>query len=315
MSKELIRFFKFTSSIRSFFNKHGFVDAIVPIMVENPGCEPHIHPFEVFSKKNLITTNKYLHTSPEFAMKQLICRGLENIFNISICFRDEPKSSTHNNQFVMLEWYRTNQKYEEIMKDCKLLINYLIGKKEIFIKKTIKEIFYEILNINILDYLEKDKIINLIKTRYPELLPSSNNLILWDDYYFLIFLNKIEPNLKEYPYLLLYEFPYQLRSFSTIKPDNPKICQRFELYINGIEVANCFNEITDIAQYKKIIDNYNKLKNDIYNYQLPPPNYFYKSIEKNSLPNCSGIALGIERLYASLNKLDSFFIEDYFKIR
>ena len=75
-------------------------------MVQNPGMETHIHPFEVYSKRHDLSNNLFLHTSPEFHMKELLSLGMENIYTISYCFRDEPISPIHRPQFLMLEWYR-----------------------------------------------------------------------------------------------------------------------------------------------------------------------------------------------------------------
>ncbi|MCO4753987.1 MAG: hypothetical protein KC478_05875, partial [Bacteriovoracaceae bacterium] len=106
--------FALIQAIRNYFTEMGFVDVMTPPMVENPGMETHIHPFEVFSKYKGKSTNQYLHTSPEFHMKELLSleeEQLDNIFNISYCFRDEPSSPIHRSQFLMLEWYRKNERY------------------------------------------------------------------------------------------------------------------------------------------------------------------------------------------------------------
>lgn len=291
-------------------------------MVENPGMETHIHPFQVRSVIKNKNLDLYLHTSPEFFMKKLLSEGFEKIFNISYCFRDEPNSPIHRSQFLMLEWYRVHVHYNQIMEDCENVIRFCVQelktkniplRKNIesmkFTKKTIQELFFEILNINILDYLEHDTLLKLIQNQFTDVpLPKNTKDLSWDDLYFLLFLNKVEPHLTQYPYLLLYEFPCHLSALSTIKKDNPKVCERFEIYLNGIELCNCFNELRDISIQKKRFSEQVQDKKKLYNYELPEPQVLYQSLEKG-FPPSAGIALGIERLLLGLVDIENpFFI-------
>ncbi|MBL7663758.1 MAG: hypothetical protein JNM93_01400, partial [Bacteriovoracaceae bacterium] len=154
--------FQLIQAIRDFFLKEEFIDVLTPPMVENPGMETHIHPFEVMSKIQGKALNRYLHTSPEFAMKKLISlqdEELDKIFQISYCFRDEPSSEIHRNQFLMLEWYRKNARYEKIMDDCEALITWCLKdlqKKSLpvkfqklnFTKLTVQELFQKTIQID-----------------------------------------------------------------------------------------------------------------------------------------------------------------------
>ena len=121
----------------------------------------------------------------------------------------------------------------------------------------------------------------------------------WDDYYFLLFLNEIEPKFKDIDYLLLYDLPHHLSALSTLKESDPRVCERFEIYINGIELCNCFNELTNHDEQKKRFNEQEKLKKRLYNYSLPEPSDFYCTLE-SGYPKSAGIALGVERLALSL---------------
>ena len=285
-------------------------------MVQNPGIEPHIHPFIVGSKYKNQDTHYYLHTSPEFHMKQLLSEGLEKIFTLCYCFRDEPKSPIHNPQFLMLEWYRKNETYHKIMQDTEELIKASyehmksFGSKmrwksiPDFQKVTISEIFKDILNINILDFLEISSLKSLIQKDFKDVpLPTID--LEWDDYFFLLYLNKIEPKIAKIPALLLYEFPHHLSALSTLKEDDPRVCERFEIYLDGIELCNSFNEITELQILKKRFHYQNQQKNKQYHYTLPEPKRFYKAME--NYPKSAGIALGVERLLLSLIEIENPF--------
>lgn len=292
---------------------------LTPPAVENPGMEVHIHPFQLHSVQNNSLKPLYLHTSPEFCMKELLVseEGLDKIFSISYCFRDEPESPIHRSQFLMLEWYRKNERYESIMHDTEELIQTvitegqkkgfptrpeLIGKK--LIKKTMSELFREELNIEILNYLELNSIKNLLKS-FPE-VPVPVAELEWDDYFFLLYLNKIEPVISKYPLLMITEFPSPLSALSTLKKEDPRVCERFEIYINGIELCNCFNELTDAKEQRERFKLQNELKQKIYQYKLPIPSNFYSAMDKG-LPPSAGIALGVERLLYSIFKIENPF--------
>ncbi len=315
--------FHLIKAIRSFFEDQGFLDVLTPPMVSNPGMETHIHPFQVASAYGQKLHPRYLHTSPEFAMKELLAQGFENIFTLGYCFRDEPDAPHHRPQFIMLEWYRTHSDYHAIMDDCESLLRYCWTylkdrqlevkedfEKTPFVRKTVAEIFIQYLDFDIRQYLDKEKLATHIRQHFPAVpLPQDTSALSWDDLYFLLFLNEIEPRLAEYPYLLLYEFPAPLAALSTLKSDDPRVCERFEIYLNGIELCNCFNELREIAIQKKRFSDQTKEKIELYGYQLPEAQVLYQSLEKG-FPPTGGIALGVERLLMALTHYPHGFWND-----
>lgn len=305
--------FELIQIIRNYFREQGFLDVLTPPAVENPGMEVHIHPFQLHSVQKSKQLPIYLHTSPEFCMKELLAEGFEKIFTLNYCFRDEPESPIHRPQFLMLEWYRKNERYEAIMKDVEGLINYVVTKANIplriqnpvMIKKTMQELIEEELGIDILNYLDVPSIKELLK-KFPD-VPVPQSELEWDDYFFLLYLNRIEPQIKKYPVLMITEFPAPLSALSTLKKSDPRVCERFEVYINGIELCNCFNELTDATEQRKRFSTQNELKKKLYKYTLPEPKKFYETMDKG-LPPSAGIALGVERLLHSLFDIkNSFF--------
>lgn len=307
-------------AIRTYFTNLKFIDVLTPPMVENPGMETHIHPFQVAHAKSNSMSNWYLHTSPEFHMKELLSLGFENIYNLSYCFRDEPNASNHRPQFLMLEWYRSGAHYTQIMQDCEGLFNFCLNSLEEnkntidqslknikFQKATIQEIFEDMLKVDILNFLDKKDLKELIEKNFKDVpLPTMGENLSWDDYYFLLFLNKIEPHLSHYPYILLYEFPCHLSALSTLKKDDPRVCERFEIYSKGVELCNCFNELTDLATQKSRFQSQEKEKEELYQYKLPVPQILYSSMQRG-LPASAGIALGVERFLKILTDEENPF--------
>lgn len=309
--------FELIQIIRNYFGEQGFLDVLTPPAVENPGMEVHIHPFQLHSVKDKRQLPLYLHTSPEFCLKELLAdknENFEKIFSLNYCFRDEPDSPIHRKQFLMLEWYRKNERYESIMKDVESLISYVITNSKIpvrknisgqkLITKTMQELFRDFLDIDILDFLTVPKIKELL-TKFPD-VPVPAVDLEWDDYFFLLYLNQIEPHLTKYPLLLVKEFPAPLAALSTLKQDDSRVCERFEVYINGIELCNCFNELTDLSEQKRRFREQEDLKQKLYGYNLPEPSRFYSSLNKG-LPPSAGVALGVERLLSSLFEIENPF--------
>lgn len=312
--------FQLLWAIRQFFSRQGFLDVMPPPMVQNPGMETHIHPFQVGHANTLRFSPWYLNTSPEFHMKELLSMGFEDIFTLGYAFRDEPYASNHRPQFLMLEWYRTKAHYTKIMDDCEELFKFSLNSlneknlpvdqdllKTNFERATIQEIFSDMLKIDILNFLDKKDLKELIEKDFKDVpLPTMGEELSWDDYYFLLFLNKIEPHLAHYPYLLLYEFPNHLSALSTLKESDPRVCERFEIYAKGVELCNCFNELRDLKIQKERFLFQAEEKEKLYGYKLPEPTVLYNALEKG-LPESAGIALGVERLLKVLTGIENPF--------
>jgi len=289
--------------IRNWFLKEGFLDVMTPSIVQCPGIEPHLHPFTVSGDHY----RGFLQTSPEFHMKELLSHGLEKIFTLTYSFRDEPESETHRPQFIMLEWYRAGEHYQKIKEDTKSLINFLA--KEIpnvdqkffgdFEEWTIKEAFQKFCDVDLDDFQDRDSFYQKIKKDFNDLPLPKYEEVTWDDLFFILFLNVIEPELKNYPKVILKEYPASQAALSTLKKNDPSVCERFEVYLNGVEIGNCFNELTDLSTQKKRYIEAKKERLELYQKEIPEPTVLFDSPERG-LPNSSGIAVGVERLIGVL---------------
>lgn len=311
--------FELLQAIRNFFLKQNFQDVLTPPAVKNPGMETHIHAYKLASLIGRQQDPYYLHTSPEFHMKELLSLGFEKLFTLGYCFRDEPNSPIHRFQFIMLEWYRSGERYEAIMNDCEKLLPFCLEHLEA--KKietlpelknlktervTIQELFREYLNFDILDFLDSNDLKEKILKDFPDVPVPTNEKLEWDDYYFLLFLNKIETELVHHPSLLLYEFPKHLSALSTLKESDPRVCERFEIYLRGVELCNCFNELRDIKIQRERFAEQAELKKKLYGYGLPEPKVLYDALELG-FPESSGVALGVERLLTGLTGIQNPF--------
>jgi elongation factor P--(R)-beta-lysine ligase len=314
MSNEHQLRFDCIQTIRDFFLARHYSDVLTPIIVENPGMEVHLHPFSIFSESSDKKHSGYLHTSPEFFMKELLVEGFNKIFTINYCFRDEPKSSTHRRQFLMLEWYRTQAKLQDFIEETILLVEHCLEalerkghdidqklKETPFVIQTVEELFIKYLNLPILNYLEATQLKEWILLNRSHLLKDHEELWPYEDYFFLLFLNEIEPQLQKIPKLILKEYPAPLAALSTLSEENPKACLRFEMYLNGVEIANCFQEESSAQIIEERFKQQADQKKQLYGYSLEQAQRFLQVMQRG-LPSSSGIALGIERLAGQLCK-------------
>ena len=298
--------------IREFFWSLNFVETETPIAMHLPGQEPYLNPVPVkFFDPASKAADFYLHTSPELAMKKLLAAGYEKIFQIVKCFRNyESFGGTHNPEFTMVEWYRAPGKYQDIMDDTENLFKFVGEKlnkqtvkynnKEVGIfqkwdRLSMKEIWQKFINVNLDDYLEIEKLRNLAVERGFSATADD----AYEDLFFKIFLNEIEPNLGNVVPVFVYDFPAQMTSLSRLCEHDNRYAERFELYIGGLELANAFGELTDPDEQKERLEKDRELRAKLGKATWPVDPDFIAAL--GSLPAIAqrataGIALGVDRM-------------------
>lgn len=290
---------------RNFFIKNSFTEVETPIMTRIPGMEPYLTPFETTLKTSSNKQYKFfLNTSPELQMKKLLGAGFGNIFQITKVFRNgESHGALHNPEFTMLEWYRENANYFDLMKDCEKLITSLTDIWPTPWERTsMQELFLSFCKINLL----KNKTFKELKQTAKKLNYDTNGCKTWDEIFFKIFLNHIEPNLGNDP-IFIYDYPVSQAALAKKKKENPFFAERFELYIGGIELANAYSELIDGKEQKARLEEEQRLRKQLNKTVFDIDEEFIRSLESITRP-CAGIALGIDRLIMLL--LNKKSIED-----
>lgn len=292
--------------IRDFFVTKNFLEVETPIMTTNPGMEPHLNPFETSLRTPDRHDHKmYLNTSPELQMKKLLAASFGNIFNITKVFRNgEIGGPGHNPEFTMLEWYREDASYKNIMQDCEDLINALSEKyPKPWTRISVHQLFLEHCEIDLLDNQDFQK----FKETAEKMGYSTAGCEDWDDIFFKIFLNGIEPKLAEMGAVIIQDYPATQAALAQKNPHNPFWAERFELYLDGIEIANCFSELIDPVEQRQRLEDEQKLRAKYGKPVFEIDQSFLAALEQIDKP-CAGIALGIDRLIMLL--LDKRSIED-----
>jgi len=283
--------------IRRFFVTGGYLEVETPLRIPAPAPEAHIDAIPA--------DGWYLQTSPELCMKRLLAAGYERIFQISHCWRDGERGRLHLPEFTMLEWYRAGADYRDVMIDCKELVRSLtaslgrgntiryggntIELAEAWERLTVREAFARYGGISMEEALERD---------------------LFDE----IMVEAIEPRLGITRPTFILDYPASRGALARLKTEDTGVAERFELYIGGLELANAFSELNDPveqrARFQLEVACREAGKRPAY--RLPEPFL----AELATLPQCAGIALGIDRLVmvlldaASIDQVVAFTPEE-----
>jgi len=297
-------------AIREFFHSRQFRETRTPLLVPCPGMEPHIRPF-VLNRGDQAPV--FLPTSPEFAMKRLLVGGLERIFQICSAFRDEPNSITHNPEFTILEWYRAYAGYEDIMCDTEALFAFiatqLFGKPSLFFegreisvatpwpRLRVRDLFQEKVGIDLTQCATaQDLARECVRLQLPVDLENEN----WDDLYFKIWLNHIEPNLPQNQAVFVTRYPASQAALSVIDedPDGSRWARRFEAYTGGLELGNAFEELTDPHEQRKRFIEDMDLREKVYgpSFTKNPLDEGFLEALSEGMPPSGGIAMGVDRM-------------------
>jgi lysyl-tRNA synthetase class 2 len=302
------------SALRSWFAKEGFLEVESGALQVSPGNETHLHAFATdLIQSDGVRTRFYLHTSPEFAMKKLLAAGEERIVDFARVFRNRERSALHHPAFTLLEWYRAHASYERIMEDCAVLLRLAAeaagatafrfrGKQaDPFAapeRVTVAEAFARYAGIDLMTALpddpESDARPDAIaaKARETGIRLAADDT--WSDIFSRILSERIEPNLGVGRPLILYDYPASEAALAQRKPSDPRLAERFELYVAGVELANAFGELTDPLEQRRRFEADMAEKERIYGERYPIDGDFLAALAE--MPPASGCALGLDRL-------------------
>ncbi len=275
------------AQIREFFAEKNVLEVETPLLMEHGVTDRYMKSMRV---AGVYKTGGYLQTSPEYAMKRLLAAGSGPIYQIGKAFRLEESGARHNPEFSMLEWYRVDYDHWTLMDETFELLLKVLGEKQ-RVNYSYQEAFDTFLNIN--PYTVS---LEQLRDFSQEMLGELPSDLERDDYLSLLFEDKIEPKLGVGNTIaFITDFPASQSALAKIDLENPKVAQRFEVYIDGFELANGFNELQDpdeqLERFKA--DNQWRKANGLEEVDID--SNFIQALE-SGLPQCAGIALGLDRL-------------------
>ncbi len=318
-------------TIRQFFYKRNFHEVETPTLL--PALIPESY-LDVFSTdlllKDGLSKRLFLATSPESSIKKLLVAGIGNCFTLCKSFRNSETSPYHNSEFTMLEWYRVQTDYQQIMRDCEELLVSIYRKVKMltvngkpkseenhkdrleyqgqfidltipWIRMTVSSALNKYSAVDLKQLCEiknnqvvypRGKIAAIAKSKGYEIKLTDS----WEEIFHQIFFNEIEPELRKFSRpVILYDYPKPLSALAKLNKRNPLVAERFEFYIAGLELGDCYSELTDYQEQSRRSDEELKKIKKSDKSGIIPDEDFIEAI-KSGLPVCSGIAVGVDRL-------------------
>lgn len=268
---------RMVQAIREFFQNSGYLEVETPQLIRAPAPEVHIDAFRV--------GNRYLHTSPELCMKQLLAAGYSKIWQIARCFRDKERGNLHMPEFTLLEWYRARVDYTYLMEECESLITFLASELGLG-----EKIIYRGQEIVLETPWERIPVNEAFERYASRMLETAIKEGCFDE----IMAEEIQPSLAEKGVVFLYDYPAPLAALARLKPESPAFAERFELFLGGVEIANGFSELNDAGEQRLRFEREGSKRRDMGKEIYPSPERFLQTLDR--MPQAAGVALGVDRL-------------------
>ncbi len=288
--------------MRGWFEGRGFTEVETAALQVSPGNEAHLH---AFATEAVTATGEgramYLHTSPEFACKKLLTSGEREIFTLAKVWRNRERGPLHHPEFTMLEWYRAGAAYEGLMDDCATLLAVAAeaaGARMLTFRGREADPFADPERLTVTEAFDRYAGVDLFADDLAGQAHSRGIRTAqddtWADVFSRIIVEKIEPNLGHGRATILCEYPISEAALARPKPGDPRVAERFELYACGVELANCFGELTDPVEQRRRFEIEMAEKSRLYGERYPLDEDFLAALA--IMPPASGGAMGFDRL-------------------
>lgn len=278
--------------IRAFFNERNVVEVETPTLVSSGVSEPHIANIEVTSEHSsgYLNTSMYLQSSPEYAMKRLLAAGMGDCFQLSKVFRNDELSSRHNVEFSMLEWYRIGMTDQDLMLELESLMQLFFPEAEP-VYLSYQEAILQFANLDPLNTQAGEIEHVLAQHGIDYDVVHGNKAALLD----LLMACVIEPSFNKDRLTFVHSFPREQAALAKICEHDRRLAHRFELYFGGLELANGYWELQN-AQEQRVRFEVDNQKREALGFQNIAIDEKFMSALKCGLPNCAGVALGLDRV-------------------
>lgn len=285
------------SQIRNYFASRGVLEVDTPLLRKHTVTDPYMNAMQVADHQG--KENGFLQTSPEYAMKILLSAGSGDIYQLGKVFRADEKGIHHSPEFTMLEWYRLGWSYFELIEEVHTIIELIAGKKE-RVNYTYQQAFLKFLNVDPFSITQSE--LAHIASEKLGVLPDN---MLFDNYLSLLFASLIEPAFDPEKVTYVTDFPSSQASLAQKRMVNGMtVASRFEAYCGGLELANGFTELTDVNEQLERFAEDNKQRQKL-GYATQKIDTCFINALKTGLPECSGVAVGFDRLLMLASNTDS----------
>lgn len=280
--------------VRDFFARRGVLEVDTPILSAAGTTDPNLHSYEAAAAAPANTPRRFLHTSPEFAMKRLLAAGSGAIYQICKTFRAGEAGRLHNPEFTMIEWYRPGYDYRALTQEVEALVAEVLGESRQLApveSTSYREAFLRHTGIDphtatVAEFsacaAAHGITVNAAGTELDE----------WRD---LLLTHMVEPNLGRGRLTFILDYPASQAALARVRPGAPPVAERFELYLEGVELGNGFSELTDANEQARRfeVDRQARIVRALP--AIPHDRHLLTALA-HGLPDCSGVAIGFDRL-------------------
>ncbi len=284
------------ASIRQFFSQKQVLEVDTAMLSSYGNTDVSVESFSF----NAGTQKKFLHTSPEFAMKRLLAAGSGDIYQLGHVFRRDSSSKLHNCEFTLLEWYRLSFSMNDLIEEISELIICLLPDGEKISKQryTYQEAMLKFANIDPISVHDNELEKAIIEQGY------LGNSLSRDQMLDFVMSICVLPELPRDCLVFVDDYPASQAALAAINPRNVACAERFELILNGVELANGYHELTDAVELESRFQQDNRLRKKRGQAEVPYDVRLLAAMEQG-LPDCSGVALGVDRLLMAISHINN----------
>ncbi len=282
--------------VRQFFDERGFLEVETPLLSADVVIDLHLDPLPVVLSSARCQAGKvrtmWLQTSPEFAMKRLLAAGFPSIYQITHAFRGGERGRLHNPEFTLVEWYAVGQGRDGGIRLLSQLAETLL-KKGPAERLAYRHAFQ--LGVGVDPFQASCEELAAAARQHGVVIPAGQDLQDRDGWLDLLLVDCIEPHLGRGQPTILCDYPPSQAALARIRPDSPPVAERFELYVEGIELANGYHELLEAEELRRRNEAVNRQRALAGKMTLPSESRLLAAME-SGLPPCTGVALGFDRL-------------------
>ena len=288
--------------IRGFFAERQVLEVETPILSAAGNTDPNIESFSTTFSGHVDAgaRERWLRTSPEFPLKRLLAAGIGDCYELGRVFRNGEAGGRHNPEFTMLEWYRVGWDHRRLMQETIALVEAaltLVGRRAEVLIESYRQLFLDELGID-----PSHASIDQLRAPLAEYNISPEGLER-DDWLDLLITHKLQPSFPRDRITLIHDYPATQCALARIRPGEPALAERFELYLGRYELANGYHELNDAAEQRGRFERDNAARRRRGLREIPIDERLLDVLD--ALPDCAGVALGVERLLMCLASTDA----------
>lgn len=285
------------SKLRAFFAEKEILEVQTPVLSQAGNTEPTIESFIIQEHENAAhkIQPSFLNTSPEFAMKRLLAAGYGSMYQITPAFRQDEQGKRHNSEFTLLEWYRIDFDHHALMGEVNALVRFVaekflnLGRSQFL---TYQDAMIKFAGVDPFNATNEELKEATIKAGIDAVGMDDVNQDTWLD---LLMSEVVEKNLPLNCPVFIYDYPASQAALAKIRKGSYDVAERFELYINGMELANGFHELGDAAEQAQRFKQQQQQRKESGQQGIPADYHLIEAL-KHGLPECAGVAVGLDRL-------------------